>query len=91
MAKPTTNRDLETLIAETEKHRIRMQKALEKAENPDAAIESAKETLNKIKSGRPGTKGKYSRYYFRRLKILCWVRRNVCMIPSRSSTFIAVI
>jgi hypothetical protein len=57
MGEPHTIRDLESLIAETEKHRIRMQKALKKAENLVAAIQSAKDAKNKIKPSRPGGKG----------------------------------
>lgn len=61
MAKPNTNRDLESLIAETEKQRIRMRKEFEKAENLAAAIESANEIKRGIKFGRPGSKGTQSR------------------------------
>ena len=51
MAKPNNYRDLEALIAETRKNRVQIQKAWEKVQTLEAAIESAKESRRKTKSG----------------------------------------
>lgn len=50
-ARPNTTRDLESLIAATEKNRIQLQKAREKFETLEAAIESAKKLPKRTKSG----------------------------------------
>jgi exonuclease VII small subunit len=49
-AKPNINRDLETLIAETERNRIQLQESWKKFENLEAAIEAAKTVLKKAKA-----------------------------------------
>lgn len=49
MATPDSNRDLEALIAQTERNRVQVQKASEKLENLRAAIESAREAHDRVK------------------------------------------
>lgn len=49
-AKPNNNRDLETLIAETERNRIQLEESSKKFEILEAAIEAAKTVLKKAKA-----------------------------------------
>ncbi|HEY1786990.1 MAG TPA: hypothetical protein VGJ73_02485 [Verrucomicrobiae bacterium] len=52
MAKQKNDRDLDTLIAKTEKNRAQVQKASEKLKRLEAAIEHAKITPTKQEASR---------------------------------------